>query len=204
MDLWDSLFAEHEERMLDGQQEVTAAEAGEKTFADVLRLVFDVEAAMAKNLRHNPNSPQKFGARERRIQVLKYRIQHASLRAIADKLGVSHQTVANDLTKALDELHQTELKEARNFRMLELQRLELASNAIIERVLQGELEAVAQYRLLSESRRKLLGLDAPTALDVRLEEATPLTDLPAQELKQTVARVLEMVEQEEADERNDD
>lgn len=204
MDLWDSLFAEHEERMLDGQQEVTAAEAGEKTFADVLRLVFDVEAAMAKNLRHNPNSPQKFSARERRIQVLKYRIQHASLRAIADKLGVSHQTVANDLTRALDELHQTELKEARNFRMLELQRLELASNAIIERVLQGELEAVAQYRLLSESRRKLLGLDAPTALDVRLEEATPLTDLPAQELKQTVARVLEMVEQEEADERNDD
>lgn len=121
---------------------------------------------MAKKLRQSPRSPQSLSQQQRRIKVLEYRIQHASLRRIADKLGVSHQTIKNDLDKAMEDLHKQENQRTRDYQMMELQRLELASTSIIKRVLEGDVEAIGEYRRLSESRRKLLGLDMPTSLKV--------------------------------------
>lgn len=122
---------------------------------------------MGKNMQHQPSSPQSLSAKERRILALRYRIQqHASLRDIAKVLKVSHQTIKNDLDKALQELHKTEMHKAKHYRLIELQRLENASYAIFQKVLEGDLPAIDEYRKLSESRRKLLGLDMPASLKV--------------------------------------
>ncbi len=119
---------------------------------------------MARQLKNLPGSPDNVASQERRIKVLNYRIQHQSLRAIANKLGVSHQTVKNDLDKAMEELHGTETQRTADYRMMELQRLEVACSAIMRKVLDGDISAIDEYRKLGESRRKLLGLDSPTSV----------------------------------------
>ncbi len=126
---------------------------------------------MAKRLKNLPNSPDNVAAQDRRIQVLNYRIQHQSLRAIAKKLNVSHQTVKNDLDKAMEELHKTETQRTADYRMMELQRLEVACSAIMRKVVEGDISAVDEYRKLSESRRKLLGLDGPVSVKLDAEVA---------------------------------
>lgn len=129
---------------------------------------------MAKNLVHSPRSPEKVNALDRRIRVLDLRKQHFSLRDIARVVKVSHQTVKNDLDQSLQELSKTEQHKTEEYRMLELQRLERVSHHVLTSALSTDkdgkvsvnLQAVEEYRRLSESRRKLLGLDMPASLKV--------------------------------------
>lgn len=137
---------------------------------------------MAKRLQNRPNSPDNAAAQERRIKVLNYRIQHQSLRAIANKLGVSHQTVKNDLDRAMEELHKTETQRTADYRMMELQRLEVACSAIMRKVIDGDISAVDEYRKLSESRRKLLGVDAPVQVDLNTGKRVDLSEMTDEEL----------------------
>lgn len=147
---------------------------------------------MQKNLQHQPTSPQRLTQRERRLKVLDLRKQHFSLRDIAKAINTSHQTVKNDLDKALKELCEAEHHKAAEYRMIELQRLERVSHHVLSQALavgtDGKiavnLQAVEEYRRLSESRRKLLGLDAPVQHEVgfRNPEELDFSDLTDEEL----------------------
>lgn len=105
-------------------------------------------------------------------QILRLRCAGLSLRAIAARVGLSHQGVSDRITAALAELVTPAAEE---FRQLEAARLlDLTTRAyeVLDEADTGELKLRAVDRLtkLSESRRKLWGLDAAEPLKVSLEQ----------------------------------
>lgn len=103
-------------------------------------------------------------------EILRLRCTGLSLRAIASRVGLSHQTVSNRIE---DAIHELVTPQAEQWRALETARLDdLTTRAY--KVLDGaesdevKLKAVAQLERLSASRRKLWALDLPVPVDVAL------------------------------------
>lgn len=113
--------------------------------------------------------PQICNAADQRAKALDLRIEGYSFREIGKKLDISVASAFNYVTEALDELKAVTLTKAEHLRDLELSKLD-------------SLEAEARKRLaastdpdnaklssvvlkIMESRRKLLGLDAPTKIE---------------------------------------
>ncbi len=119
---------------------------------------------------------------ERQAQALSLRLQGLSYRAIAKAINkkqdeaaevsqgktksVTYETVRKDILAALEVTKQKTAAEAEYYRDIELERLNMAMSAIASKVAKGDVQAVAQWVKISESRRKLLGLDAPVQLQV--------------------------------------
>jgi len=142
---------------------------------------------MASNrLTDQPTSPQHMIAAERRSRVLTLRLRDASLRCIASKLGCSHETVRLDLQHALKQLHESEKEKMEHLRSFELARLDVAVNAIAEKVADGNLNAVEKWVRLSERRSKLLGLDAPLESKLNLS-GNVLGEMTNEDLQRIVA-----------------
>lgn len=109
-------------------------------------------------------------ARRREI-VLELRKQGKTYRAIAEAVrqqlgdelpaGWDERYAYKDVKRELDRLRDEIAEDAQMIRQLELERLDLALDAILPMVRKGNLGAVDRLIRLSESRRKLLGLDAP-------------------------------------------
>ena len=95
----------------------------------------------------------------RRSQVIKLRLEGNSLRAIAQTLGVALSTVHGDLTAMLQGLKDAQKLCAEEYLTLELERLDMATQAIAQRVQEGHLGAIDRWLKISERRAKLLGLD---------------------------------------------
>jgi hypothetical protein len=124
---------------------------------------------------------------ERRAKVLAFRRAGASHRAIAVELGVDHSTISRDVKAIFQELAEEQHASAEEYRAMELERLDTLSLEA-SRILQAEhplisggkvltrftsdgkafgltdpgpkLQAIDRLLRISESRRKLLGLDA--------------------------------------------
>jgi hypothetical protein len=103
-------------------------------------------------------------AADRRVQALDLRKAGKSYRAIAQTLGCDVATAHRDVQQALAALAELERQTAEEYRALELARLDMAMEAIATKVAKGNLDAVHAWVRLSESRRKLLGLDKPTLI----------------------------------------
>lgn len=128
-------------------------------------------------------------AAERRVQALKLRIAGASYRVIGEQLGVSGKTAWEDVHHALAELAELEEALTKEYRALELARLDdwtLDAARILKtthplvsggKVLSGftesgkvigltdegpKLQAIDRLLRISERRARLLGLDAPS------------------------------------------
>lgn len=101
---------------------------------------------------------------ERRRQVWVLRKTGASYRLIAEQVNVSYETVREDVQAVLDELRAEALTDAEELRTLELARLDGMLISIAGQLGKGDLGAVDRALRVSESRRKLLGLDAPTKI----------------------------------------
>ena len=86
----------------------------------------------------------------------------ATFQQIGDKLGITRQAAHLLVTEELKEIAEETRAEADELRTLEAERLDLAMRAIVGKVKTGDKDAVSAWIRLSESRRKLLGLDAPT------------------------------------------
>jgi hypothetical protein len=139
-------------------------------------------------------------AADRRVQALRLRIAGASYRVIGEQLGVSGKTAWEDVHQALAELAALEQASAEELRALELARLDdltLAATQILRishplvsggKVLSGftesgkvigltddgpKLAAIDRLLRISESRRKLLGLDAPAKVAPVNPDGTP-------------------------------
>jgi len=125
---------------------------------------------------------------ERRAKVLSFRKAGASHRVIAGELGVDHSTIVRDVQAIFAELAAEQRASAEELRTMELARLDewqLEASRILRathplvsggKVLSGfttdgkafgltddgpKLQAIDRLLRISESRRKLLGLDAP-------------------------------------------
>jgi prolyl-tRNA synthetase len=115
---------------------------------------------MAKDKPNNQPPGKKETAAERRVKALALRKMRKSYREIGKALGVSYKTVERDVKAALADLTKASESEAEDLRALELASLDAAAAAIAKMVLAGNLAAIDRWLKLSESRRKLLGLDA--------------------------------------------
>ena len=106
-------------------------------------------------------------AAERRQKAVRLRAHGASYRAIAAALGVSLGQAHKDVAHALADLNATTRERAAEYQALELERLEAPVARLAALIKNRETppedlcRAVEAWRKLSESRRKLLGLDAP-------------------------------------------
>jgi hypothetical protein len=128
-------------------------------------------------------------AAARRQQALEWRKSGLSYRAIGEKLGVSEKTAYEDVQTALAHLAELEQASAEEYRTLELMRLDMALLALAPKMKLGDPQVVNAWVKVSESRRKLLGLDAPTKIAPTNPDGTPYGAAYA-ELRATVLHVL--------------
>ncbi len=124
----------------------------------------------------DPNTPKKRKPRgkpsdakiaERRIEAMRFRASGLNYRLIAVKLNISLGQAYADVQAGLQAARHDLLQRGAGLIALELERLEQPVMKLVQLLNGGNLnvselcEVVDTIRKLSESRRKLLGLDAP-------------------------------------------
>lgn len=146
-----------------------------------------------------------FAEEQRRCWEL--RLRGFSLRRIAAETGLSKSTVENRLREEFEEYRQDSASLKEQYVALELERLDAAQTVVLAvleanhmlvsdgRVVRIDgaplpdsgpvLAAVREFRMISESRRKLLGLDAPTKTTVT--HAASDVDAAVEELAREMA-----------------
>jgi len=127
-------------------------------------------------------TPNQVRGSENRAKALELRKSGASYRQIGEALGVTMQRAHQLVMDELDRLAQLRLGNADELRRLELERLEMGALAIVTKVKQGNVECVKVWVRISESRRKLLGLDAPIKLEATGPDGGPI-ELAAVDLR---------------------
>src|SRR5207247_2622066 len=105
-------------------------------------------------------------AAERRQRSFDLRRAGVSYRGIGRELGISEAQAHRDVKAVMARLAELEKNSAEEYRTMELARLDLAAAALARRLGQGDPHVVNAWVRVSESRRKLLGLDAPQAIQV--------------------------------------
>lgn len=140
-------------------------------------------AARLRSAKHRRETAARPGNIARAYQL---RVEGLTERQIAARMGIdprtAHDYVVEALSAGMREIHER----GRDFVRLELDRLEQPVKFLQRRLRRGDTDAIREHRGLSESRRKLLGLDAQPDRDVgtadvhitfRFPEASPGTPL---------------------------
>ena len=125
-------------------------------------------------------------AAERRVKALELRKSGASYRLIGAQLGVSEKTAHQDVRQALASLAELEQSTADEYRAMELMRLDMAALGIAQKLRYGYPAVIGAWVKISESRRKLLGLDAPT----KIAPTNPDGTAAYTDLRSTVLNIL--------------
>lgn len=103
-------------------------------------------------------------AADRRQKAFALRRSGVPYRAIGKQLDISEAQAHRDVQAVLARLSEPELENVEEYRVMELARLDRAQQALATMIDSGEPAVIALWIKLSESRRKLLGLDAPTKI----------------------------------------
>jgi hypothetical protein len=102
----------------------------------------------------------KLQAAQRKEAALALRLAGFTFESIAQQIGTSTQRAHQIVTAELVRCAKRTAQQAEALREQELQRLDIAQSAIWGRVRGGDLQAIEKFVRISESRRRLLGLDA--------------------------------------------
>ncbi len=97
---------------------------------------------------------------ERRLKAFELRKAGASYRDIARKVGVSGKTAYEDVQAVLRDLMEQQRESAAEYVTMELERLDMAQLALYQHLDSGDPQIISSWVKVSESRRKLLGIDA--------------------------------------------
>jgi len=111
---------------------------------------------------------------ERRVKAFELRKAGSSYRQIGRALGVSGQTAHEDVQAVLAELAAQRIESAAAYVAIELERLDMAQLALYPHLKTGDPQTIHAWVKVSESRRKLLGLDAQQPIIV--EQPYALTE----------------------------
>src|SRR6266545_6444586 len=154
--------------------------------------------------RKDANPGKREAAAERRVQALELRKAGVSYRAIGAQLSISEKTAHQDVQRVLARLAEMELASADELRTMELLRLDklmleaarilaathpyVAGGKVLLNLTDDgpKLQAIDRLLRISESRRKLLGLDAPPKVPLN-PDGTPYA---AAELRTIVLNLL--------------
>ena len=110
----------------------------------------------------NGTSAAKIRSLERRRQAIELRREGRTYREIAEVMGISRARANKIVTEELEQIAKELLDEAKQFRALELERLEVVNQRLWAYVHAGSLDAIDRFLRLSARRSALLGLDSPT------------------------------------------
>ena len=117
--------------------------------------------------RNSPTAQRRIEAKERALKALELRKKGVRYEQIAQQLGYSNRGSAyKAVMKELELLAKECLEEASKVRDLELQRLDDLFLAAWKAIADGSESAIDRALRVSESRRKLMGLDAAQKVDV--------------------------------------
>lgn len=125
-------------------------------------------------------------------EILRLRCAGLSLRAIGERVGLSHQGVSDRIAAAIRELVNPAAEEWRALETARLDDLTRRAYEVLDGAESGEtaLKAVAQLERLSASRRKLWALDMPQPIDVALSRRL---DVEGDVVADAVAAALEVL-----------
>jgi len=126
--------------------------------------------ARRERLRSPVHRQQSAERPARMARALALRVEGRSEREIARALGCSPYTAHHLLVDAMREGTAEIQKRGADFKKLELERLEYPVTFLRRHVRKGDADAAREWRALSESRRKLLGLDARPDADTGTAE----------------------------------
>jgi DNA-binding CsgD family transcriptional regulator len=106
------------------------------------------------------NQANRLPAAERRSRVIELRRQGLSQEKIATIVGVSHQTVRNDLRLYMSKLDAENMQAAAALRAEEFATFQRAANLVEEAVFErNDLDRIPDLVKLSEQKRKIYALD---------------------------------------------
>ena len=107
------------------------------------------------------DSPHEITRRERRRRALDLRKKGWTYEAIGDDLGITKKNARELVVTTIRSRLKREKETAEAITKLELDRLDMALKGLAKKVEAGDTRACEVWIRVSESRRKLLGLDAP-------------------------------------------
>jgi transposase len=110
----------------------------------------------------------------RRKRAVKLRVDGHSYREIADKLRVSVQTAFADVAAVMERTQLAADKLAGEIRSIDLERLDIATKALLPKVKRGDLRAVEKLVAVIARRAKLVGADAPERSELSGPEGAPI------------------------------
>lgn len=108
---------------------------------------------------NSPTSKQQTTARARELLALELRIGGATFAKIGEALGITDEGARSAVKRALERTAKETEDAAEQLRELERQRLESLILAAMPQAKRGHIGAIETIRKLSESLRKLQGLD---------------------------------------------
>jgi len=114
-----------------------------------------------------------------RKKVLEMRLLGLKHWQIAERLDVSRVMVTKWLIAARNEEVEAISKQAVKLRAKENARLEYLYSKLVKKIMQGDVQAILAATRISESRRRLLGLDAPMKTEVSGEVAHGVLVVPS-------------------------
>lgn len=129
---------------------------------------------------------------DRQRRVMELRIAGGSYAEIGRIVGCDKSTVCRDIQAVMTEIGELRDLAGEDYRELELARLETLLARLSKRLSAGDPYAVDVARKLSESRRKLLGIDAPT----KIAQTDPTGTRSADYLKHATQEEIERWERE--------
>lgn len=109
---------------------------------------------------------QAINATEKKREALRLRKQGLSLRAIGEKLKLSHEAVRGYIQSALAEVAEETLQDATQLRALEVERLDAYLLALAPKIEKGDTQAISTALRVTEQRAKLLGIYAAEKQEV--------------------------------------
>lgn len=122
---------------------------------------------------NNPTSPKQVTARQAELIAVELRIGGATFAKIGEALGMSDEGARKAVLRALERTKKETDDAVEILRELERQRLESLVLGLMGQAKRGHIGASDQVRRISESIRKLLGLDVdkgtPTNLNLNIQ-----------------------------------
>lgn len=146
-------------------------------------------------------SAKRVRGADNRKRALELRKSGATYRQIGESIGISMQRAHQLVVDELECLAQLRLRNADELRLLELERLDMASIPTLAKLKKGCMRAANVWIKLSESRRKLLGVDAP----VKIAPTNPVGDKAYQPMdlsrytESQLARLAEVLQETEGE-----
>lgn len=118
------------------------------------------------------NNSNKLTHLQRTLTALKMRVEGATLAQIAAEVDMTEPAVSSIISSRLKEIREITTWAAEDFRQLELERLDKLQRFLNEALDNGDMDAATLWLRLSESRRRLLGLDKPIEVNHYVDKLT--------------------------------